>query len=200
MHIADGGRWGKTVDKLRFGDYWQDLDWKALPLGEICKVRTSNWKIGGILDSEKRQNCFNWRRRRVCPRGKHCSTESLHSDSLRGLTPAGLHACICKCIFIRPPKEAGSRAVWQERVLLRKSDSCTPGWEGAPAITDTRPSVFLGKTRAALCLASLRSSKSHRVCGSKDSTWGNGNPLSRDAISPSWTCVPFVLIVLKEWK
>ena len=45
----------ETVDK--------DLDWKTLPLGEICKVRTSNWKIGGILDSEKRQNCFNWRRR-----------------------------------------------------------------------------------------------------------------------------------------
>ena len=93
----------ETIDK--------DLDWKTLPLGEICKVRKSSWKIGGILDSEKRQNCFNWRRRRVCPRGKHCSTDSLHSDSLWGFMPAGLQGCVCKCIFIRPPKEAGSRAV-----------------------------------------------------------------------------------------
>ena len=35
---------------------------------------------------------------------------------------------------------------------------------------------------------------------SKDSIRGNGNPLLRDAISPSWTCVPFLFILLKERK
>ena len=138
MHIADGGRWGKTVDKLRFGDYWQDLDWKTLPLGEICKVRTSNWKTGGILDSEKRQNCFNWRRRRVCPEFIWLSgANKLNVRSTRQMSSLSsfykwlwswslqLHSQVWVSTKwnLSYPKQSPFSLAWKERTKAKKSET-----------------------------------------------------------------------------